>query len=306
MSSTISRIFIQIIALLFAIFLWFNVVTKKDYEYSLTLPISTYEFPPGLGPVTDLPESLEVKVTGMGKSLFRKDWKKAGLKVNATKLARGIGSLELTKETVDLADGERVSLMELSRTDPLIVRLDRIDTVQKPVASRLAVVPQDGYAVVSSMIAVDPRQVEMIGPRALLAEIDSIQTHSRIIDDARDDVSAMLALENSHARAVTLDPDTVSILVPVDKIDTRSFRGLPVATRRASSGSAMILDPDRVTIAVEGPQRLLDSLQNDDIKIMIDRSKVRASGYVVPDVELPELLSLTTIDPDSIRVVTSP
>jgi YbbR domain-containing protein len=305
MSQTISKIFIQIIALLFAVFLWFNVVTKKNYEYTLILPVTEYEFPPGLGPVNDLPDSFEVKVSGQGKVLFRKDWKEAGLKVKATKLTRGIGNLELNPETVNLADGERVKLLALERLDPLVIRLDRIDTVSKSVASRLGVVPSHGYTIITPGIEIDPQQVDLIGPRALLVEIDSIQSASRIIDDADEDVSVLLALENPHPRSLRIIPSMVTISVPVDKIESRSFSGVPVRAQH-SSGAAVILDPDRVTIDVTGPERLLDSLRRDDISVTIRRSGISADGYAAPEVTLPEMISLSAVRPDSVRVVPAP
>ena len=73
MPGTITNILTKVIALLLAILLWFNVVSKKQYEADLTLPVTEVDCPPGLTPVTGVPRSLAVKVMAEGRKLLRSD-----------------------------------------------------------------------------------------------------------------------------------------------------------------------------------------------------------------------------------------
>ena len=52
MSNSAINILIKLIAILLAILLWFYVVSQKDYEYELTLPVTEVDYPDGLGLVS--------------------------------------------------------------------------------------------------------------------------------------------------------------------------------------------------------------------------------------------------------------
>ena len=80
MSGSALNILIKILAILLAILLWFYVVSQKDYEYELTLPVTEVDYPAGLGLVEGMPDSLSIKIFAEGQKLLSNNWKRAGLK----------------------------------------------------------------------------------------------------------------------------------------------------------------------------------------------------------------------------------
>lgn len=308
MSTSTVNFVIKIIAVLLAIFLWFNVITQKEYEHRFDLPVTEIDLPPNLGMMNNLPESLSVVVVAEGKKLMGGDWQKAGLRIKGARLKRGLNRLEINPESVVLVRGEEVELRDLPGIATIEIRLDAMDSILKPVASRLAVVPSKGYVVVHE--TVDPIKTMVTGPAALLRQIDSIYTEQKIIDDQKKSISLRLALEIPAGMSFTIAHDSAQVETRVEALKTRQFENIIVKSSGAwRPGSARmrpgqcIIDPDRVTLKVTGPESLIDGLKTQDIQVTIEIPTATFDGYLVPKINLPVGILLASVSPDSLRVV---
>lgn len=310
-SSTVNFV-IKLIAVLLALFLWFNVITQKKYEHRLNLPVTDIDLPSNLGLMTSLPESLAVVVEAEGRKLMRDDWQKAGLRIKGRRLVRGLNKLEVNIESVSLIRGEEVQLKEIQGASVLELRLDVIDSVLKPVASRLAVVVSEGFIVVPGKEAVDPIKTMVTGPAALLRRIDSIYTEQKIVDDVKGPINLMLALEIPSGMSFTIAHDSAQVETQVEPLKTRRLENIGVTIvgpgpfrgrlTKAELGQCVI-DPDRVTLELSGPKSLIDELKAQQVRVTAEIPAPKFDGYVMPKVTLPVGLSLVSISPDSLRVV---
>lgn len=311
MSSSTINIVIKLIAVLLAIFLWFNVITQKKYEHRFDLPVTEIDLPAKFGVMTSLPESLSVVVEAEGKKLLRDDWQKAGLRIKAGRLKRGLNILEINTESVVLVRGEEIEIKEISGLASLEIRLDQIDSVLKPVASRLAIVTAEGYTVVTGKGSINPIQTMVTGPAALLRQIDSIFTEQKIIDDVDGSTELMLALEVPFGMSFTTAHDSARVETVVEPIKTRRLENVtvtmvdPKTMRVISAGSyrKCVIDPAQVTLEVTGPASLINSLKKGQIKVTAEIPYEKFDGYVEPNVILPDGITLLSISPDSLRVV---
>lgn len=306
MSGSMLNIMIKLIAIALAILLWFNVVTNKEYEHELMLPVTAVDFPVGLGPVNPLPDSLPVRVLAEGKKLLSGDWKKSGLRIKATRLRRGSNRLEINIETVSLVRPEEITLLDIPGVNSVTFQLDRIDSVYRPIASRVAVVPSPGYMVVSGQATMDLDSVLVVGPRSVVAQIDSIFTEQKILDDKDESINTVVGLEIPEVLPVSLGTDSVNIKIIVDKIEKVRFDNIPVILSADLNRRGAIVDPDRIAIELVGPRELIDSLTQKDFRARIDYKGSLADGYVVPDISIPQNVSVVKITPDSIRILVSP
>lgn len=306
MTGSVLNIIIKLLAVVLAILLWFNVITEKQYEYELKLPITDYELPSNLAPITPLPESLSVKVLAEGKQLLRSDWKHAGLRIKATRLVRGQNMIDFNLETVSLVRSENVTLLDIPVTMPVVVRLDRMDSTLIPVASRMAVVPHDDYMVISGSEKITPPNVWVIGPVQILGRIDSVFTEQKILDGAKEPVRAELKLEVPDQLSVQLRQDSVAAWVAVDKVRDREFTGVPVAVLPDAIVRRPVVDPGRVTVIVRGPVSIIDTLASDDISVAVQAAGGGKGEYLRPQVQLPQNVTLVHISPDSVRVIFGP
>jgi hypothetical protein len=305
MTGSVLNITIKLLAILLAVLLWFNVITEKQYEHEMTLPITDIEFPSALGPVSDLPDSLTIKVLAEGKKLLRSDWKRAGLRIRGTRLSRGVNTLELNVETVSLIRGDNVTLLDIPEVAPVTVRMDRIDSMFKAVAPRVAAVPDDGYMVVSGKGDVSPSHIWIIGPRQLLHQIDSVYTEQRVIDDVRDSFSVVVKLQNPNPRSIILRRDSAEVEVIVDKTGRRELNQIPVAVQSRATTNP-IVDPPQISITVEGPESLIKSITALNVRAFVNISAPGQSAYARPVLELPDNVTVLGMRPDSVRIIFSP
>jgi hypothetical protein len=304
MTGSVLNILIKLIAVVLAIFLWFNVITEKQYEHELTLAVSDVELPATLGAVSAFPDSMKIKVLAEGKKLLRNDWKKAGLRLKAGRLKRGINNLELSLETVTLVRSEDVTLLDLPGATPITVQLDRLDSVLIPVASRLAVLPRDEHMIVAGRGGISPLQTQVIGPGLVLKRIDSIYTEQKILDDVDESVELVLSLEIPEDASVSLAHDSATVEVMVDRIKRKLYENIPVTVGNIR-GRRIIVDPDRVLVEIEGPETLIDSLGDKQIQVRVEPPRNMTDSFLTPVVVLPPNFSLVAVTPDSIRVLVS-
>ncbi len=61
---------VKIVALVFAILIWFFVVTENEYEHVIEIPVAFINTPPGKVILSDLPKVVKVKIKGTGKDLI--------------------------------------------------------------------------------------------------------------------------------------------------------------------------------------------------------------------------------------------
>ena len=62
---------IKIVALVLALFLWFNTTINKNYDYELKLPLRIENPPPNSIVANILPPDVSVKVSGKGKQILK-------------------------------------------------------------------------------------------------------------------------------------------------------------------------------------------------------------------------------------------
>ncbi len=302
MSKSVVNFMLKVVAVLLAVLLWFYVVNQKTYEHTLILPVTEVDYPPGLGPVTPPPDSLTIRVTGEGKDLMGSDWKRFGVRLRATRLNRGNNQLDFNLETVSLVRAEDITLLGIETSGPIAIQLDRLDTLLKPVVSRLAVVPDRGHMVDTTSVTINPIKTSVVGPSQLLRQVDTIYTAQKIIDDVDSPVSMTLPLENPQPYAFAMAHDSATIEMNVGRRIEKTIRGVPL---RITNGlpARTIIDPDKITVEFEGLRSVLDTLTNQNIEAGVAAVQ---DGYAVPFVVPIPNVSVISIQPDSIRVQVSP
>lgn len=302
MTGSVLNFIIKITALALAILLWLNVITEKEYEYAYTLPVNDIELPSTLGAITPFPESLTVSVTAEGKKLLSSDWKKAGLRLKAGRLKRGADTLELNLETVSLVRSDDVTLVDIIGARAIYVYLDHLDSMLVPVASRLVVMPDEGYTVVQGRGGISPLQTRVIGPAMLIRRLDTIYTESKILEDVNKSVSLRLALLKPADTTNSLGHDSADVDVIVDKLTRKRFGRVPVFSQSGGNGRRPIVDPDHIAVTIEGPELLIDSLNINQIRILAALPPNDSVAYVLPTIILPQNFTVVGAEPDSIHI----
>lgn len=306
MSSPVTNILLKITAVLLAVLLWFHVVSKKQYEYDITLPVTQFDLPTGVGPVSGFPDSLAVRVLADGKRLMRNDWKKAGLKIKGARLRRGINSLDLNLETVSLVRAENVTLQELPGAGTITVQLDRLDTLDAPIAARITVAPERGAMYITGAVNLTPNKTRIIGPASLLDQIDSIFTEPIILQNGDSVHNIYLKLQPPAEAGLRLLTDSILARVSFERAVTRRFEPLPVVLGRNATGGEAVFEPDRVAVDLRCPEAISDTLSSSAVRVRVHNDGGIREGYLKVEVSYPRQCTLIRVVPDSVRVRISP
>lgn len=306
MSSTVTNILLKITAVLLAVLLWFHVVSKKQYEYNLTLPVKQIDLPAGIAPVGGFPDSLVVRVLASGKQLLRTDWKDSGLRIKGARLRRGINTLDLNLESVSLVRAENVTLLDLPGAGAITIQIEKMDSVVVPIVPRVSVEPAHGLMILPEQTRLTPARTKVIGPVSLINHIDSVFTEPLVIDQADSTVQYHLKLQFPEGMGIRLQHDSVLATIGVEKSAMRRFEPVPVTMGRNALGGETIFEPDRVAVDLECPEQIIDTLSGSIIRAFVNNDGAMRDGYLKVEVVYPNHCTLIRVVPESVRVTVRP
>lgn len=168
--------------------------------------------------------------------------------------------------------------------------------------------PAEGL-VVQQQVAM-PSTVIIDGPDDVLESILFVNTEPVDISGATQSLSQTVQLEEL--------PDDVSLVEPrVDQVEVRvsigssagtptQIQGLQVEIENLGEGSTASVDPETVALSVTARTEALTDLNADDIEVSVDLGGLGPGVYsITPDVTLPEDVSLSSLEPQTVTVLIS-
>mgnify|MGYP001176890127 CR=1 FL=1 len=211
--------------------------------------------------------------------------------------ARAVLDLSVQRETyvgdirlvpVD-ADGRTVNDVTLDpQTVQATVEIRRRDDLRE-----LAIAPNldtqtltQGYVITS--VSYDPQTVFVIGsPQDLATLPDTLRTELIDLSGYTSDfeVQVPLVLPEDISLSILGNP-LIRVFVNIDaQTTTRQFEDVSVDVIGVAEGLAYRILPDKVTALVTGGQSILDSMNADDIRIIVDMNGKTAGTYdITPQV----------------------
>jgi hypothetical protein len=95
----------------------------------------------------------------------------------------------------------------------------------------------------------------------------------------------------------------VTIEQDVIELKERTFTGIPVGARNPESHPGFSVTPDSISVTVEAPPAILDSISSDQFEVWIDiAATLPGSTFVAPRVTFPKGLRLVDVTPSEIRI----
>lgn len=288
--------------LLMAIFLWFFVVTSREYDQVINVPIRLTNLKEGKVFLEDPPSHAEVRFRGKGTSLLLLGlFGDVHLGLNLSTI-NYFYDFQTRLDQVKWAPGIAVQIMEILGPDTVHIRLD--DEIERPVKVKpmLAVSPAQEHMVIGPMETA-PDSVLVRGPESIVKHLDYIPTQVKRVENATGPVNARLDLIPPEQGKISLDPPSVRISINVERIRTREILAVPVHVIHCLPNKPGFSKPLTVDIKVRGPKSFVDELNRDKVMVSVSaQSAPDSSGIHRPIVHLPEGVELVSITPDSVRI----
>lgn len=296
-----TNIWLKFLALFIAILVWLHVATEKDYIFELTLPVKEISVRDTLVLAAPLPDSLTVTVSSTGKQLFRKRWRREGLRLNVTHLGSGRHNLELSAMNTSMIWGHAdVALVEVLSPEVVQIELDAATRSQVPVVLDFKSQPDEGLAF-NGPLEIKPATVILIGPRRRIDSVESIQTEPLSFAGLRGHVAMRAALEMPAGFGFEIQPDSVLIIFDVVPVKSRILSGVPILVFNAP-GRTIQLEPRVVDVQLEGPPNLIDTLTTTAVAVSADYRAIDNNRWVQLKIDVPRQLRVVALSADSVHI----
>lgn len=293
---------VRALAVILAFLLWVHVVTDKRYEYFTVLPLRITGIQDDLLLVSNPPSTCEVLVRGNGKQLLRFIVEAGSLSINASSYSTGLYVIDATPENLTANHKSAVEIVEIIA--PRKLRLQFEERMEKVVSVQpeIEITPALGY-LKEGELRVIPDTVTVSGPRRLVRAMRTISTEQLVYTDIRANLREQISLLVPDTARIVLSDSTVMIEQDITALRERTFRGIPVRTRGGDMPSGYAVVPESISVTVEAPQVVLDSLSADQFEVWIDVSAAMpGSTYVAPKVSFPSGLRAVNIKPNEILI----
>jgi hypothetical protein len=280
--------------------------SDKIYTYELQLPVTGITLKGGLALSERPPDSLLVSVTATGKRLLRRQWREAGVRINATQYPTGHHSLTLSKaNTFLMHTSDFITLDEVLSPTAIPLEIDAESSRRVEVKANLDLTPDEGFAI-GQQLLIEPPAVTLEGPKSKLGDVSTVVTEARRLGGLRNEITLDLALILPTQYGFRLRPDTVRVTIPVVPVKTRVYEHMPVAVFNAPLQGAAVTVPAEVRAEITGPPEDIDLLNRNAVTLSVDYRYRSGSGRAAVKVDLPPGFTLKRLSDDSVQIVVNP
>ena len=188
---------------------------------------------------------------------------------------------EFRRPTFYDTDGNVASVVGLTvnpeEVEVIIPVIELAGFAEKPVAVQFVGEPASGYRLLD--IAVEPNSVQVTGSPAL---IDGLRVETEPVD--------ITGLSESQTLQVGLDlPDGVSMVevqpivvtVQIEPLLSSDVVRRPVEIRALGEGLTATVEPETVRVIIFGPIPVLNSLEQDDVRVTVDLLNLEAGTHLL-------------------------
>lgn len=290
-------------ALAVALLLWFHIATEKSgYERTLEVPLVVEGVRSGYVVAEEVPTSALVRFRGRGKRLLSLPWREVFVLVDASDI-RSMGTRTLGIENVRYQESADLQALEVVRPEHITIEVDRLATVRLPVAPVLNIDVAAGHTQVGA-VSVIPDSVTLAGPESRLRRLVQVETDTLRMRRVRRPFDREVRLKLPDIYNIRLEEQIVRVRVDIQQIGERTFTGVPVQLEGTARRGRYLAQPRTAQVTISGGVKVLESLQDDQIRLVIDLAGRTPDGLtpLEPHVELPDGVTLIRLEPPRFRV----
>lgn len=279
---TRGNILIFVFSYLTAISLWFAVNLNGVFNITVNMPLEIGAIPNNLALRNDLPETIEVNLTGTALPLI-------GIYNNPPAIA-----IDVDNKEVNLFDQVRQKLnsiqeVEVSKVNPILLSVDLEEKISKKVPLKLKwdINFKERYGLIS-FPKISPDSVVITGAISQVQKYKEwVISDSLKLKDIRDDISQTILLNNENP-LIDISVNQISFAAEVSEF-TENEISVYIRTRDLPRGQNITYNPSSITIRYDVPLKQFAELTGKiPYAVYVPYQKIRddVSGFVTPDIEL--------------------
>ncbi len=286
-----SNLGLKILALFFAVFLWFVAVLDRSYEVRVRAPIVLGDQRQEARVITDVDaRTAVVTISGKGKELLRLRPQRLEFRPVIPEGRFGSRQIKLNISDLNLPGNLIVRAVE-----PEMIEVRLGPAVSREVKVAVPTKGQPGGGMMVSELRVKTL-VRLTGTAADIEQFTEVYTETLDLSSLRSTEVRRLAVQTPRP-GVICTPETVAVEIQLKKEGARILLGLPVRVLAPPTYEVRV-EPAEAQVAIAGPADRIDSIEPSDITVQIKISNLSPGRYRLgADVVLPEKFRLVKIEP---------
>jgi len=293
---------IKILAVIFAMVLWFHVATNQRYDLEVLYTISFVNIPESLVMAQEPVDEVAVFLRGSGKALMHLMWGERRWPVDLSRAKAGRQQIHIQAANVPLYGIQDLEVLGLVDDDTLTVTLDSLGHKTVPIRSAVEIEAGEGFVCATAPI-LTPDSALLSGPRINLSRDNEVWTQPELIENVRNPIERLLPLMPAKGYGITSSVVQIRLYQEVEPYLKRAFESIPVHVQGDISPENLDVWPTHVQVEVAGPQSAVVRLVPDSIAVTCEPRFLEETRVVVRVLAtVPPPLQVLKLEPDSVTV----
>jgi YbbR domain-containing protein len=298
----VDNIGVKLIALIVAMMIWFNASGQQELKRDYIANLRFVNLPDSLTLTGDIPDEVELSVSGTRRELLFMGFRKINVMVNMARAEPGRFAHRLSVSDIILPPNVEpgdVHILEPSSVDVSVERL---------VSKRVRVtVMLSGSLVEDHLLneipSARPMSVAVTGPERAVVPIEKLPTKPIDLGKVKETVEREVEIDYDK-NLLSCVPDRVVVTISISPRGQRVLANVPPTILVDDDTHRTEIFPKTVSLTIEGPQALLDTLSSGDVSVLVDLSGMPPGRYTLaPEIIVPDGVEKYMMDVDSLRIL---
>lgn len=296
---------IKLVVLVFAIFIWFFVITENEYENVIEIPVVTVNLPENKVILNEIPDFVKVKIKGTGKDLIALGVSRAArLDLDLSHVEHSKTFAIESKNVFLSRPTGAIEIEEIIMPDSITVILDDHHEKKIPIVAKIKPHAAPGFTLVGE-IKLNPDSVTISGPKSIVSQIDEVFTEDTEFPDLRFDLSETVPLAQLPSNKAEHTIKQTEVFLNVQMLVEKPVTGVPVQVKNVPRNVSVYVVPSTLSLVLEGGGDLLAKVSRNDIIAYLDYNRIiNSPGKEYPAViEQPRGISYRDVKPKTFKLV---
>lgn len=303
----LSHFWLKLGSLFLATLIWFSVRSQSRSDRTFVgIPYDIRNIPGNLEIVERGNDLLRIVVQGPQNLITTLRQESISISLELPDAVRsGEITLELTPNNVQLPYANQLSVIQIS-PESVTIRLEDLVSKFVKIQPYIRGAVANGFELGSWEII--PSLAQIRGPTSIIESLDSVFTEAIEVNGLSMSFNQRVEVKPSEKLVMVIEPAQVTATIRIiEKHTSIEFSEVPVKFRTTPGMEASDPIPASVKLMINGPMRVVSSIDPKTIEILIDCIDLQPGRHVIlASWQGPEGITTTSIIPDHIDVLISP
>lgn len=296
----------KVLALIVALLVWFNASGQEQVVRMRQAPLVIEGVADSLALASTVPASADLRITATRRQIIVLGFQRLVVAADLSGLGPGRQRLPLSGDDVRGIGGLEPGHVQVVSPAVLDVDLEPMETRRLQVSLETIGALPGNLLLLQDGVAIDPAWVTVRGPESQVVRFQHVSTEAIDLSKVRESGTREVDLNMPDA-SVSCQPKRVSVTIRVSPRGERVLANVPPTVLLDSGDVEALVEPKTVSLTLEGPSAVLDTLASDDVSVLLTvKGRAKGAYRMVPQVILPPGIRLATMSADTFDVQVVP